>query len=118
MASQIRRAFERINSNTGFMSPGDALMTLSTSEVAVCCCSNSSRSRVFGLNLVEQPSVLDSDHSLVGECFQKFDLGIGEAPALATAHVERADRHAPRIIGTTTLEFTVKLTRRSSGSVL
>src|SRR6185503_6290213 len=37
LASQRRMALVSIASKTGFISPGDALMTLSTSEVAVCC---------------------------------------------------------------------------------
>ena len=41
-------------------SPGDELMTLSTSEVAVCCSSDLAQ-------FVEQPRVLDGDHGLGGE---------------------------------------------------
>src|SRR5262249_55140834 len=36
LASQMRVAFSRIAWNTGCKSPGDELMTSSTSEVAVC----------------------------------------------------------------------------------
>ena len=36
-ASQMRVAFSSIALNTGSSSPGDELMTFSTSEVAVCC---------------------------------------------------------------------------------
>ena len=38
-----------------------------TSDVAVCCSSDSVRSGVLGLHLVEQPDVLDGDHGLVSE---------------------------------------------------
>jgi hypothetical protein len=42
----MRTAFASIASKTGFTSPGDALMTLRTSEVAESWSSASSRSRV------------------------------------------------------------------------
>ena len=45
-ASQRRTAFSSMAWNTGSNSPGDALITLSTSAVAVCCCSASLSSRV------------------------------------------------------------------------
>ena len=53
-------------------------MTLSTSDVAVCCSSDSVRSSVRCLHLVEQPRVLDRDHRLVGEGRDKLDLLVGE----------------------------------------
>ena len=42
----MRVAFSRIASKTGFKSPGDELMTFSTSAVAFCCSNASSRSRL------------------------------------------------------------------------
>ena len=39
-------AFASITSKTGCKSPGELLMTLSTSDVAVCCSSDSVRSSV------------------------------------------------------------------------
>ena len=53
-------------------------MTLSTSAVAVCCCSDSLRSSVRCLHLVEQPRILDGDDGLVGEGLQQFDVLVGE----------------------------------------
>src|SRR3974377_2140441 len=44
-ASQSCVAFSSIEWKTGFNSPGDELMTRSTSDVAVCCSNASSRSR-------------------------------------------------------------------------
>src|SRR5262245_18611377 len=41
----MRKAFASMASNTGFISPGDELMTLSTSAVAVCCSRASLNSR-------------------------------------------------------------------------
>jgi hypothetical protein len=46
LAPQSCVAFASIVSNTGSSSPGDLLMTRSTSEVAVCCSSASLSSRV------------------------------------------------------------------------
>ena len=46
-------------------------MTLSTSAVAVCCCSDFAQ-------LVEQPRVLDSNDGLRGEVSQQVDLLVGE----------------------------------------
>ena len=48
-------------------------MTLSTSAVAVCCCSRFTQ-------LVEQPRVLDGDDGLGSEILDQFDLLIGEGP--------------------------------------
>ena len=42
-------------------------MTRSTSDVAVCCCSDSQRSSRALAQLVQQPRVLDGDDGLVGE---------------------------------------------------
>ena len=46
LASQMRAAFSSMALNTGSSSPGELEMTLSTSEVAVCCSSDSLRSSV------------------------------------------------------------------------
>ena len=46
LASQMRVAFANIALKTGSSSPGELEMTLSTSEVAVCCSSASERSSV------------------------------------------------------------------------
>ena len=45
-ASQTRRVCQHGPWNTGSSSPGELLMTFSTSEVAVCCSSDSDRSSV------------------------------------------------------------------------
>ena len=42
----MRIAFASMAWNTGSSSPGELLMTLSTSEVAVCCSSDSLKSSV------------------------------------------------------------------------
>ena len=48
-APQMRVAFSSIFWNTGSSSPAELLMTLSTSDVAVCCSSDSASSRVRAL---------------------------------------------------------------------
>ena len=46
LASQMCTAFASMVSNTGSSSPGELEMTRSTSDVAVCCSSDSESSRV------------------------------------------------------------------------
>ena len=46
LAPQMRVAFSSMAWNTGSSSPGELEMTLSTSDVAVCCSSDSVRSSV------------------------------------------------------------------------
>ena len=74
LASQMRVAFSSMAWNTGSSSPGELLMTLSTSEVAVCC---SQRLAQF----VEQPRVLDGDDGLRGEvCSSSICLSVKAGP--------------------------------------
>ena len=56
---------------TGSNSPGEELMTCSTSEVAVCCSNNFAQ-------FVEQPGILNGDYGLVGECCYQVDFFVGE----------------------------------------
>ena len=63
-------------------------MTLSTSAVAVCCCSNSVR------QLVQQPRVLDGDDGLRGEVLHQLDLLVGERPDLLAVDDDGADQLA------------------------
>ena len=78
LASQRRIAFSSIVSNTGCRSPGELLITFSTSDVAVCCSSDFGEIVGALLYLVEQPDVLDRDHRLVGEGRDKLDLLVGK----------------------------------------
>ena len=70
----MRVAFSSMALNTGSNSPGELEMTLSTSEVAVCCSSDSEQIVGALAQLVEQPRVLDGDHRLRGEVLKQFDL--------------------------------------------
>ena len=60
-------------------------MTLSTSAVAVCCCSRFAQ-------LVEQPRVLDGDDGLGGEVLHQLDLLVGERPHLLAIDDDGADQ--------------------------
>ncbi len=48
----------------------------------------------LGLQLVEQPRVLDGDHRLVGEGAQYRPLALGERRAVSTPHTDGAERLA------------------------
>ena len=50
--------------------------------------------RIALLDLLEQAHVLDSDHGLVGEGLQQFDLFIGEWPDLSSANMNDPDGQA------------------------
>ena len=84
--AHARTAFASIAWNTGSSSPGDVLMTCSTSAVAVCCSSNSSS------QLVEQAGVLDGNDGLRGEVLQQLDLLIGEWADLLAVDSDAADQ--------------------------
>src|SRR3974377_835904 len=83
-ASQMRTAFSRMASNTGFSSPGDELITRSTSEVAVCCSNDSRKIGRALAQLIEQPRILDGDDGLCGEVLHQLDLLISEGQYLLT----------------------------------
>ena len=76
--------------NTGSSSPGELLMTFSTSAVAVCCCS-ASESRASRLHLVEQPDILDGDHGLIGKGLQQLDVMVVKRPGLRARDGDHAD---------------------------
>ena len=76
-ASHSRAADSTSVSSTACRSKVERLITLSTSAVAVCCCSDSSQ-------LVEQARVLDGDDGLGGEVGHQLDLLVGERPHLLT----------------------------------
>ena len=62
-------------------------MTLSTSAVAVCCCSDFAQ-------FVEQAGVLDGDDCLLSKIANKLDLLIGEGTDLLPVDGDGADQLA------------------------
>ena len=60
-------------------------MTLSTSEVAVCCSSDSSQ-------FLEQPRVLDGDDGLGGEVLDQLNLLVGKGTNFLTVDGDGADQ--------------------------
>ena len=81
-------------------------MTLSTSEVAVCCSNDSGKIVGALAQLIEQARVLDRDDRLVWRTFsQHLDLLVRERPRLLSrTTLERADRlRLSRIIGITVI---------------
>ena len=91
-ASHSRAADSTSVSSTVCRSKVERLMTLSTSAVAVCCCSDSLKLVRARLHLVEQAHVLDGDHRLVGEGRDQLDLLVGERPDLLAVDDDGADR--------------------------
>ena len=71
-------------SSTVCRSNVDRLMTLSTSAVAVCCCSDFAE-------LVEQAGVLDGDDGLGGEMLHQLDLFVGERTNFLSVEKDSAD---------------------------
>ena len=69
-------------------------MTRRISLVAVCWLSASVSSRVAGLQLREEPRVLDRDHRLVGEGLEQRDLSRAEGPHIGPVDRDGADRPA------------------------
>ena len=60
--------------STGCRSKVERLITLRTSAVAVCCCSEFRQVFRFCLDLLEQPDVFNGDHRLVSECRDQINL--------------------------------------------
>ena len=79
-------------------------MTLSTSAVAVCCCSASVEIARARLHLVEQARVLDRDHRLVGEGLDELDLRGVNAPGSWRISVKTPSTSPLRSRGTPIIE--------------
>ena len=84
-ASHSRAADSTSVSSTVCRSKVERLMTLSTSAVAVCCCSDFAQ-------LVEQTRVLDGDHGLSGEIRDQLDLLVAERADLLAVDGDDADQ--------------------------
>jgi len=66
-------------------------MTLSTSAVAVCCCSDSPQILGARLHLFEQTDIADRDHRLIGKGLQQGNLLVAERLHFGTTEHDRAD---------------------------
>src|SRR6516162_5645207 len=83
LASQSRVALSNMAWNTGSSSPGDLLMTCSTSEVAVLL----QRFPQF----IKQPRILDGDDGLIREGLDQRELLGGEGSNFRPPHRNRAN---------------------------
>ena len=92
-APHSRTAFANIVSNTGSSSPGEQLMTRSTSGSPSAAPAPHSVIRALA-QLVEQARVLDGDDGLVGEILDQLDLLFGKWPDLLPINDESADQFA------------------------
>ena len=66
-------------------------MTWSTSDVAVCCSSDSVRSARALAQFVEQPRVLDGDDRLGGEGLDQLDLLLSKRSYVSAVQNQNAD---------------------------
>ena len=73
---------------------GELEMTRRISPVAVCCSRDLGEVAVLGLELREQPDVLDRDDRLVGEGAEQLELPVGEGVHGRPEQRDRADRSA------------------------
>ena len=90
-ASQMRTAFSSMILNTGSNSPGDELMTFSTSERPSAA---PAIGEIVGAptQFIEQPRVLDGDDGLGGEVRDQRYLLFGEWARFLAIDRERPDQ--------------------------
>ncbi len=106
LAPQSRVAFSSIALNTGSSSPRwSSEITLSTSEVAVCCSRRLAQIVRPLAQLVEEARVLDGDDGLRSEVRHQLDLLVGERDRIAVRSSNRADGFAAWIIGAIIIEL-------------
>ena len=92
LASQMRIALASMAWNTGSNSPGDELMTRSTSDVAVCCSSDSVRSVVRWRNSLSSRVFSMAMTAWAAKFCQQFDLFVGEWPHFLPVNRNGADQ--------------------------
>ena len=78
--------------NTGVRSPGELLMTFSTSAVAVCCCKELAQIVGALAQFIQQAHVLDGNDGLCGERPQERKLLIRKRSGSTAHDAEQADR--------------------------
>ena len=79
-------------SNTGCRSPGELVMTLSTSEVAVCCSSDSVRSSVRWRSSLSSRVFSMAMTACAAKFVHQLDLLVGERPHLLAVDGDGADQ--------------------------
>ena len=82
LASQMHVALSSIASNTGSSSPGELEMTFSTSQVAVCCSSNSVRSSVRWRSSFSSRVFSMAMTACAAKFCDQLDLLVGKGPDL------------------------------------
>src|SRR5215510_15068392 len=87
-------SFSSMASNTGSRSPGELLMTWRTSEVAVCCSSDSASSRVRCCSASNSRVFSDRDYCLVGESLDECHLFLAEGAHFRAIDDDGADHLA------------------------
>ena len=92
LASQMRVAFSSMAWNTGSSSPGELEMTLSTSEVAVCCSSDSVRSSVRWRSSLSSRVFSMAITAWAAKFLHQLDLLVGERPHLLAVDGDGADQ--------------------------
>ena len=97
----MRVAFASMVWNTGSSSPGELLMTCSTSEVAVCCSSASDSSRVRACTSSNSRTFSIAITAWSAKVVDQLDLLVGERP------------HRPALISTIT---PIGIPSRNSGT--
>ena len=90
----MRVAFSSMAWNTGSSSPGELEMTFSTSEVAVCCSSNSERSSVRWRSSLSSRVFSIAITAWAAKFGHQLDLLVGERPHLLAVDRDHADRLA------------------------
>ena len=90
--SQMRTAFSSIDWNTGSSSPGELEMTFNTSEVAVCCSSDSERSSVRWRSSLSSRVFSMAITACAAKFCDQLDLLVGERADLLAVNADGADQ--------------------------
>ena len=87
----MRVAFSKTASNTGLNSPGELEITLSTSDVAVCCSSDLVRSSVRWRSSLSSRVFSMAITAWAAKFFDQLDLLVGERTNLSSENYKGAD---------------------------
>jgi hypothetical protein len=87
-----RMAFSSMTWKTGFNSLGELEMTFNTSEVAVCCSSDSLNSRVRAWHFIKTSARFPLRSPLIGKGGDQLDLFLGEGANRAARQSKDPDK--------------------------